>query len=209
MTAKETSSPRQPLPVDTKLSQPQEHSARKRETFIEVIGSLNIDLVTRTKRLPKAGETLQASSFSAGFGGKGANQAVACARLLRDEQGAPARNGAIVRMVGAVGGGGGTGVDIGAQSYLDHLTKEGIETGRILVKDDVPTGTAVIIVEEETGENRILITPGANGAIKPGELQLDNVPGGVVMFQLETEIHIVCRVLDPMMAIQGNTNSNY
>lgn len=191
MTHQDPPSPGQHAPFGTPHSPLWEHDESEDEPFIEIVGSLNIDLVTRTKRMPRAGETLQAQSFTAGFGGKGANQAVACARLVRDKQGGLARNGTIVHMVGAVGTGGGSGVDIGAQSYLDHLNKEGIETGHVLVKDDVPTGTAVIVVEEETGENRILITPGANGAINSGELQLDNFPVGVVMFQLEIPIEIV------------------
>jgi len=195
MAAHETPSPRQRAPFGTENSPLWEHDESEDEPFIEVIGSLNIDLVTRTKRMPRAGETLMAQSFSAGFGGKGANQAVACARLVREKLGGPAKNGTIVHMVGAVGGGG-AGVDIGAQSYLDHLLKEGVDPGHVLVKDNVPTGTAVIVVEEDTGENRILITPGANGAIQSaGELQLDNFPGGVVMFQLEIPIPIVRRVL--------------
>ena len=63
---------------------------------IAVVGSLNIDFITRTPRVPKPGETLTATSFDTGFGGKGANQAVACARLASED--------VKVRMVGNVGG---------------------------------------------------------------------------------------------------------
>lgn len=66
--------------------------ASKNENCIAVIGSLNIDFITRTPRIPDAGETLTAHSFDTGFGGKGANQAVACARLAGEDVG--------VRMVG-------------------------------------------------------------------------------------------------------------
>lgn len=69
--------------------------------LIEVIGSLNKDLITRASRVPDAGETLTANSFSTGSGGKGANQAVACARLSRHN--ATAREEVQVRMIGCVG----------------------------------------------------------------------------------------------------------
>jgi ribokinase len=73
--------------------------------IITVIGSLNVDLVTRTPRVPVGGETLTSESFDIGWGGKGANQAVACARLSRtSKQAASGENSDVeVRMVGAVG----------------------------------------------------------------------------------------------------------
>lgn len=129
---------------------------------ILVIGSLNIDLVTRTSRIPAAGETLSASSFSTGYGGKGANQAVACARLSRTK--ATIDDPTVrVRMAGAVGN------DVYGPGMVAALKDVGIETDDILTVDDkdTPTGTAVIIVETATGENRILLNAGANFTLRP------------------------------------------
>lgn len=154
---------------------------------VEVVGSINMDLVTRATRMPAAGETLLANGFSVGYGGKGANQVVACARLLRHEAGAPAQNGVVVKMHGAVG----SGESLGSTAYLEYLKKEGIDTSGIKTKEGVPTGTAVIIVEEETGENRILITPGANGEVHSEDINLDLSPGGFVMFQMEIPLETV------------------
>jgi len=154
---------------------------------IEIVGSLNMDLVTRTARMPEAGETLLASDFSAGYGGKGANQAVACARLLRSSPGSAARNGIQVKMHGAVG----SGDSLGSASYIEYLQKEGIDTSGIKSKEGVATGTAVIVVEEHNGENRILISPGANGEVNADDVLLDSGPGGFVMFQLEIPLETV------------------
>lgn len=138
--------------------------------------------------MPRAGETLQANSFSAGYGGKGANQAVACARLLRNAHGEPAKDGIRVRMHGAVG----SGDALGSSGYVEYLSKEGIDVTGITRKTGVPTGTAVIIVEEDSGENRILITPGANGEVHASDIKLDESPGGFVLFQMEIPLETVC-----------------
>lgn len=153
---------------------------------IEVVGSINMDLVTRTTRMPAAGETLQASSFSTGYGGKGANQVVACARLLRAGAGAPAKNGVVVKMHGAVGAGASLDTE-----YVEYLRKEGIDTSGVKALAGVPTGTAVIIVEETTGENRILIAAGANGEVRAEDITLDPNPGGFVIFQMEIPLETV------------------
>ena len=155
--------------------------------IIEIVGSLNMDLVTRTARMPEAGETLLASGFSAGYGGKGANQAVACARLLRSGTSSAARNGIQVKMHGAVG----SGDSLGSANYIEYLQKEGIDTSGVKSKEGVATGTAVIIVEEHNGENRILISPGANGKVSADDVALDSGPGGFIMFQLEIPLDTV------------------
>ncbi|KAI5846099.1 Ribokinase-like protein [Tricharina praecox] len=118
---------------------------------ILIIGSLNTDLVSTTPRLPALGETLTSSGFSIAPGGKGANQAVACARLS-------SRSSLDVRMCGAVG------TDAFAALLADELAASGVDTELVRAVDG-PTGTAVIIVDEASGENRILIHPGANGAV--------------------------------------------
>ncbi|KAF2816316.1 ribokinase-like protein [Mytilinidion resinicola] len=151
---------------------------------ISVIGSLNVDLVTRTARIPTAGETLTAESFDTGFGGKGANQAVACARVSRTQS--QARNGEStdveVRMVGAVGD------DQFADDFLKSLQAGGVETSKVQKLPNQKTGVAVILVESQTGENRILLSPGANYNVPVVDLlQRDTT---VALFQLEVPIEV-------------------
>ena len=100
--------------------------------LITVFGSLNTDLVTVTPRLPAAGETLTASSFSTGFGGKGANQAVACTRLSRSqhehgEQNSKANGGpwVDVKMIGAVGD------DLFGTDMIESLRSDGIDVSEV------------------------------------------------------------------------------
>jgi ribokinase len=146
---------------------------------IAVIGSLNIDFITRTPRVPGPGETLTSNSFSTGFGGKGANQAVACARL--------ASEGTKVAMVGNVGD------DGFGRDYFEALGKEGIDAKGVTTVKGETTGAANIIVEEETGENRIMFTPGANNSYAKENTEWDLVPqdAGVVVFQLEIPMEVV------------------
>lgn len=139
-----------------------------------------MDFITRTPRLPEAGETLAAKSFDTGFGGKGANQAVASARLAPSE--------VAVWMVGNVGD------DIFGHDYLKGLDKEGIASEGVKVVPDAKTGVSNIIVDESTGENRILFTANANNAYKDQQdLSWDLVPdeADVVVFQLEIPMRIV------------------
>ena len=122
---------------------------------IAVIGSLNTDLITRTSRIPAAGETLISQSFDTGSGGKGANQAVACARL--------SPNNVDVCMIGAVGD------DAFGHDLIEGLQNDGVETSRVKITKGEKTGVAVIIVEEQTGENRILMSPNANYSLRAGD----------------------------------------
>lgn len=154
---------------------------------IAVIGSLNIDFITRTPRVPGPGETLTANSFSTGFGGKGANQAVACARL--------ASKGTKVAMVGNVGD------DGFGNDYFEALGKEGINADGVRKVKGQTTGAANIVVEEETGENRIMFTKGANFAFSESkDEKWDLVPkdAGVVVCQLEIPMEVVCECLVPI-----------
>ncbi|KAK3698638.1 putative ribokinase [Vermiconidia calcicola] len=147
---------------------------------IAVIGSLNIDFITRTPRIPEAGETLTANSFDTGFGGKGANQAVACARLASED--------VKVRMVGNVGD------DIFGNDYFVGLEKERIDASAVMKLPDQKTGVANIIVDDSTGENRILFTANANYVYsKEPEPAWDMVPqeADVVLFQLEIPLQVV------------------
>lgn len=116
-------------------------------TRIVVVGSLNADLVVRTARFPQPGETLTGSELVVIPGGKGANQAVAAARLDGE-----------VTMVGAVG------ADANGTLLLDSLSDAGVDVTRIARRDDTATGTAVITVDD-AGENTIIVSPGANGTL--------------------------------------------
>jgi ribokinase len=114
-----------------------------------VVGSSNIDLTFRTSRLPRPGETLAGQAFQLGFGGKGANQAVMAARL-----------GSRVAMIARVGN------DVFGEQTLHNFQQHGVDTTHVLRDAERPTGTAAIIVEE-SGQNCILIVPGANAALAP------------------------------------------
>ena len=112
---------------------------------ITVVGSINVDLVARCERLPRPGETVTGATFARYPGGKGANQAVACARL-----------GAEVTMIGAVGH------DALAEEAVAGLRTSGVALE--LAESENPTGIAVILVDE-TGETEIVVAPGANAEL--------------------------------------------
>jgi ribokinase len=131
---------------------------------LTVVGSINLDLVARVERLPRPGETLTGSHFERFSGGKGANQAVAAAKL-----------GARVKMIGAVG------ADTFADDALAGLRHAGVELQ--LQSEDV-TGTALILVDAD-GETQIVVIPGANAHIRPQS------PGGAVLTQLEVPDEVV------------------
>ncbi|KAK5166440.1 putative ribokinase [Saxophila tyrrhenica] len=150
------------------------------QSTIAVIGSLNIDFITRTLRIPEPGETLTAKSFDTGFGGKGANQAVACARLAPKD--------VIVRIMGNVGD------DIFGKDYFEGLKKEGINAGGVKMLEGEKTGVSNIIVDEISGENRILFTANANykfGNMEEGGWDVVPEQADVVVFQLETPLDLV------------------
>ena len=136
---------------------------------VVVIGSLNMDLVTRAPRLPKGGETLIGHSFTTVSGGKGANQAVAAARL-----------GAQVAMVGCVGND-----DYGVQ-LRDALLAEQIDCQAVSTVED-SSGVALIVVDDNS-QNAIVIVAGANGAMTPAVIdRFDAVlqAADVIICQLE------------------------
>jgi ribokinase len=124
---------------------------------ITVVGSINIDLVARVERLPKPGETVGGAQFQRIPGGKGANQAVAAARL-----------GADVRFVGHVGA---------DRFALDAVEAAGVDVSSVTC-DDGESGVALIFVDAQ-GENVIVVAPGANARLKP------NAASGAVLCQLE------------------------
>jgi ribokinase len=137
---------------------------------LTVVGSINLDLVAQAERLPRAGETVSGARFSRVPGGKGANQAVAAARL-----------GAEVAMVGCVGR------DELAETALAELRGARIEQ-RWIVKD-APTGIALITVDE-AGETTIVVAPGANAELRPEDLALG---ADAVLCQQEIPLETVAR----------------
>ncbi|RON19395.1 ribokinase [Pseudomonas frederiksbergensis] len=136
---------------------------------VVVIGSLNMDLVTRAPRLPRGGETLIGQSFATVSGGKGANQAVAGARL-----------GAQVSMVGCVGS------DAYGEALRGALLAEQIDCQAVSTVED-SSGVALIVVDDNS-QNAIVIVAGANGALTPGVIdRFDAVlqAADVIICQLE------------------------
>jgi ribokinase len=119
---------------------------------IAVVGSANIDLTTFSDRFPKPGETIFGQRFDLGFGGKGANQAVA-ARLC----------GAEVFMVARVGS------DLFGPATIENFRKQGIDPTHVKQVEGLSSGVAPIFVEPN-GQNRILVVKGANDALKPADV---------------------------------------
>lgn len=135
-----------------------------------VLGSINTDLVVRSERLPRPGETVLGREFFQAAGGKGANQAVAAARLSRDP----------VTFIGAVGDD-----EFGRQS-MTNLTEENLHCDFIKVITGQPSGVAIIMVSED-GENCISVAPGANSCLTPEDV--DAVPDEVFA---EAKVFLVC-----------------
>lgn len=116
-----------------------------------VVGSSNIDLISRVPRLPKMGETLTGHSFHLGYGGKGANQAVMAAKL-----------GARVTMVTKLGR------DVFGEGTLKNFSEHGIDTTFVMFDDSSASGVAPIFVDDHA-QNFVVIVPGANNALSPAD----------------------------------------
>jgi len=143
---------------------------------IIVVGSSNTDMVVRTDRFPKPGETILGGDFFMNQGGKGANQAVAAARLGGD-----------VLFVSSVGD------DVFGKTALQSLQKEGVDIGYTRIDKITPSGVAVITVDQ-SGENNIVVAPGANGTLLPKEVQhVEHLiqEGTFILMQLEIPIQTV------------------
>lgn len=146
---------------------------------IVVVGSTNMDYVLKTNELPKLGETLSAMSFNTVFGGKGANQAVAAARL-----------GAEVTMIAAVGN------DSIGEQLKDNLAKESINVEGVNVVEG-PSGVAMITVADN-GDNTIVVYPGANGKIDEKWLEANEaliMSADCILVQLEIPINVVMKAV--------------
>jgi ribokinase len=144
--------------------------------MIYSFGSLNMDLVAQAPRLPVPGETILGTQFQTVPGGKGANQAVAAARL-----------GAQTAMVGRVGD------DAFSHSLLASLKTDGIDTHLVKVDATVATGIASIVVDG-AGNNHIVVVPGANGQVGEADAHaLAQIiqPGDIVLMQLEVPLAAV------------------
>jgi ribokinase len=143
---------------------------------VAVVGSLNLDLVVRAARLPGPGETVSGDDVFRNPGGKGANQAVAAARLGRR-----------VAMVGCVGD------DAAGRELLESLAGAEVDTERVRVVDGVPSGTAFITVGDD-GENQIVVSPGANARLTAADVD-DARPAleaaAVTLLQLEVPLEVV------------------
>lgn len=143
---------------------------------ILVIGSANTDMVISSPWFPKPGETIIGGGFLTNHGGKGANQAVAAARLGGDTV-----------YIGKVGN------DDFGRSTIEMMQKEGIDTSGVLVSDSAPTGVA-LITTNPAGENTIVIDPGANMQLTPHDiLNAESViaQAGIILMQLETPVETI------------------
>jgi ribokinase len=143
---------------------------------ILIVGSSNVDMVVRTARFPKPGETLLGGDFLMNAGGKGANQAVAAARL-----------GGNVTFICKLG------KDVFGSQSSKLFEAEGINTSHILLDDEKPSGVALITVDD-AGENNIVVAPGANARLSPEDLdKLSPVidQAGFILMQLEIPLETV------------------
>ena len=145
---------------------------------IYVIGSTNTDMVVKTDHLPLPGETILGGEFFMNAGGKGANQAVAAARLGGD-----------VTLVTKLGN------DIFGKQTIEGFKKENIHTGYVFLDENKPSGTALIIVNGE-GENCIVVAPGANANLLPADIEKvkDIHKAAIILMQLEIPMQTIAYV---------------
>ena len=156
-------------------------AARPAPGPVLVAGAINTDLVARVAKAPDAGETVTGSTFAIFGGGKGANQAIGAAR-----------SGAPTAMLGALGDD-----DFGRQRRAD-LDAEGIDTRSVARSTTAASGVALIVVEEETGQNRISYVPGATMTLAPEQARaaVDRVKPQVVLTTLELPPEMLDALLD-------------
>lgn len=148
---------------------------------ILVVGSINMDLVVRAGRMPLPGETIIGEDFKTSPGGKGANQAVAAARL-----------GANCSMIGRVGW------DAFGQKLLEQLSENGVNTQNVIITPKQSSGTAIIIVDGK-GENSIVVASGANSMLTPDDIFSREecfTHSPVVLMQLELPLPTIRATID-------------
>lgn len=155
---------------------------------ITVLGSLNIDLVSYVDHHPLPGETMTASHFNVSPGGKGANQAVACGKLSRTSS--LADPSADILMVGAVG------ADAYGKQLTDSLESFGVGCDGVAVRQNGKTGIAIIVVDEPSGQNRIILSPESNHTLLPAEFaKLPEPRPDLLIMQLEIPFDTVMQAL--------------
>jgi ribokinase len=143
-----------------------------------VVGSLNLDLVSRVHALPRPGETVLATALTRHVGGKGANQAVAAARA-----------GTPTRLLGCVG------EDDSGAWLLAYLASAGVDTSAVIADPTTATGQAFITIDE-TSENTIVVASGANGAWRgPSDMTAAIGDARVLLTQLELDLDVVAAAL--------------
>ncbi len=141
-----------------------------------MVGSSNMDLVVKSPRIPAVGETILGSDFIMTPGGKGANQAVAAAKL-----------GAKVYFIAKLGN------DVFAEQSLNNFKKEGVNTKYVVQTKEAPSGVALITVDD-AGNNVIVVAPGANQMLSPNDVEkaeLDIASSGALVAQLEIPLETV------------------
>jgi ribokinase len=146
-----------------------------------VVGSANMDLVVRVQAFPRPGETIFSDSFEMFPGGKGANQAVACARL-----------GGQTVFIGKLG------KDLFGERLIENMRLDGIRLEHLLVHSKKPTGIALIALNAE-GQNQIMVVSGSNMALVPADLLRKRAvfkQSSVVLLQLETPLDTVTRAAE-------------
>jgi ribokinase len=144
---------------------------------IVIAGSLNLDFIAQVARLPQRGETLPGSRFVTLPGGKGANQACAVGRLAQPDTAA---------MIGCIG------QDVYGRQLLESLRDCGVDNRYVRCAPESATGVAMILVEE-SGQNQIVVVPGANDCLRPADVTeaLTALGGSHLLLQLETPIATV------------------
>ena len=148
---------------------------------VTVVGSLNMDLVARAPRIPQPGETIIGGDFQTVPGGKGANQAVAAARLE-----------AQVSMVGRVGR------DAFANPLLDNLAAAGVDPAFVIPDPEAATGVALIVVDD-AGQNSIVVASGANMRLSPADVEAAEAAiadADALLLQLENPLETVTRAAE-------------
>lgn len=149
--------------------------------LIVVVGSVNMDVVLGVPAIPRAGETVMGTNMKLHPGGKGANQAVAAARL-----------GANTHLVARVGD------DEVGQRLVSHLESQDVATTFVTLTESVSTGTAAIMVDDASGQNAIVVAPGANAMVSPADVDRAAAlirTASAVIVQLEIPVETVLHVV--------------
>ncbi len=150
-----------------------------RDPLLVVVGSTNLDIVVPVRHIPGPGETVVGDAHFRAPGGKGGNQAVACARL-----------GARTSFVGCLGD------DDAGATLRGSMEDAGVDTSHVEVLAGVPSGIALIVVDD-AGENTVTVSPGANSELLPGKLPEDLVASADVMLvQLEIPLETAVRAAE-------------